>query len=79
MTAGQARETRAHGQPDRRFLRRLARERRNRNGAASHLARYWTPKMIREIIAFAERAIRASNPRLVSGAIEALKQRALGR
>jgi formate dehydrogenase subunit delta len=42
-------------------------------GAASHLRLYWTPKMIREIIAFADEGHPGLNA-VVSRAIELLKQ-----
>jgi formate dehydrogenase subunit delta len=42
-------------------------------GAASHLRLYWTPKMIREIIAFADEGHPGLNA-VASRAIESLKQ-----
>ncbi len=41
-------------------------------GAARHLKRYWTPKMIREIVAFAEAGNAGLNP-TAARAVEALK------
>ena len=42
-------------------------------GAASHLRLYWTPKMIREIIAFADQGHPGLNA-IASRAVESLKQ-----
>ena len=42
-------------------------------GAASHLRMYWTPKMRREIIAFADQGHAGLNP-TAARAVEALKQ-----
>jgi formate dehydrogenase subunit delta len=42
-------------------------------GAASHLRLYWTPKMIREIIAFADQGHPGLNP-IAARAIGSLKQ-----
>jgi formate dehydrogenase subunit delta len=42
-------------------------------GAASHLRLYWTPKMIREIIAFADQGHTGLNA-IASRAVESLKQ-----
>ncbi len=42
-------------------------------GVATHLSRYWTPKMIREIVAFADHGGAGLNP-IVARAVEALKQ-----
>ena len=44
-------------------------------GAASHLSLYWTPKMIREIIAFADQGHLGLNP-IAARAVESLKQKA---
>ena len=44
------------------FLRRHARKRGRPSGAATHLRRYWTPKMIRELVAFAEAGRAGLNP-----------------
>ena len=44
-------------------------------GAASHLTLYWTPKMIREIIAFADQGRPGLNA-IAAGAVESLKQKA---
>ena len=43
-------------------------------GAVRHLTRYWTPKMIREIVAFAEAGRAGLNP-TAARAVEALKTR----
>ena len=48
-------------------------ERQATEGAASHLRLYWTPKMIREIIAFADQGHPGLNP-IAARAIESLKQ-----
>jgi formate dehydrogenase subunit delta len=40
---------------------------------ATHLRRYWTPKMIREIVAFADHGGAGLNP-IAARAVEALKQ-----
>ncbi len=45
------------------------------NGAATHLRRYWTPKMIRELVAFAEAGRSGLNP-TAAHAVEALKSAA---
>jgi hypothetical protein len=50
-------------------------ERQAIDGAASHLSLYWTPKMIREIIAFADQGHPGLNA-IAARAIETLKQRA---
>ena len=42
-------------------------------GAASHLSLYWTPKMIREIIAFADEGHSGLNA-VAARAIDSLKQ-----
>jgi len=42
-------------------------------GVAVHLSRYWTPKMIREIVAFADHGGAALNP-IAARAVKALKQ-----
>ena len=44
-------------------------------GVASHLTLYWTPKMIREIIAFADEGHAGLKP-IAARAVESLKQRA---
>ncbi|HEY1451848.1 MAG TPA: formate dehydrogenase subunit delta [Roseiarcus sp.] len=44
-------------------------------GAASHLSLYWTPKMIREIIGFADQGHPGLNA-IAARAVESLKQRA---
>jgi formate dehydrogenase subunit delta len=44
-------------------------------GAASHLRLYWTPKMIRELVAFAEAGSTGLNP-TAAHAVEALKRAA---
>jgi formate dehydrogenase subunit delta len=44
-------------------------------GAVSHLRHYWTPKMIRELIAFAEEGRSGLNP-TAAHAVEALKRAA---
>ena len=48
-------------------------EREATDGAASHLRLYWTPKMIREIIAFADQGHAGLNA-IASRAVESLKQ-----
>jgi formate dehydrogenase subunit delta len=50
-------------------------EREATEGAASHLTLYWTPKMIREIIAFADQGRPGLNV-IAARAVESLKQRA---
>ena len=50
-------------------------EREATAGTASHLSLYWTPKMIREIIAFADEGHPGLNP-IAARAVESLKQRA---
>ena len=50
-------------------------EREATEGAASHLRLYWTPKMIREIIAFADQGYPGLNP-VAARAVESLKQSA---
>jgi hypothetical protein len=50
-------------------------EREGTEGAASHLRLYWTPKMIRAIITFADEGHPGLNA-VVSRAIESLKQSA---
>jgi formate dehydrogenase subunit delta len=47
-------------------------ERQATEGAASHLRMYWTPKMIGEIIAFADQGHPGLNP-VASRAVESLK------
>ncbi len=42
-------------------------------GVAAHLSRYWTPKMIREIVAFADHGGAGLNP-IAARTVEALKQ-----
>jgi formate dehydrogenase subunit delta len=44
-------------------------------GAATHLTLYWTPKMIREIIAFADQGHPGLNE-IAARAVESLKQKA---
>ena len=44
-------------------------------GVASHLTLYWTPKMIREIIAFADEGHAGLKP-IAARAVESLKQKA---
>ena len=44
-------------------------------GVATHLRRYWTPKMIRELVAFAEEGEAGLNP-TAARAIEVLKKAA---
>ena len=44
-------------------------------GVASHLSLYWTPKMIREIIAFADEGHAGLKP-IAARAVESLKQKA---
>jgi hypothetical protein len=48
-------------------------EREATEGAASHLRLYWTPKMIREIIAFADEGHSGLNA-IAARAIDSLKQ-----
>jgi formate dehydrogenase subunit delta len=50
-------------------------EREAAEGAASHLSLYWTPKMIREIIAFADQGHPGLNL-IAARAVDSLKQRA---
>ena len=50
-------------------------EREATEGAASHLRLYWTPKMIREIIAFSDQGHPGLNA-IASRAVESLKQKA---
>ena len=50
-------------------------EREATEGAASHLQTYWTPKMIREIIAFADQGPSGLNA-VAARAVESLKQSA---
>ena len=50
-------------------------EREATAGAASHLTLYWTPKMIREIIAFADQGHPGLNA-IAARAVESLKQKA---
>ena len=45
------------------------------DGAARHLKRYWTPKMIGELVAFAESGHAGLNP-TAARAVEALKSAA---
>ena len=45
--------------------------------AATHLRLYWTPKMIREIIAFADIEPASLNP-IAAGAVAALKTESVG-
>ena len=42
-------------------------------GVAAHLSRFWTPKMIREIVAFVDHGGAGLNP-IAARAVEALKQ-----
>ncbi len=44
-----------------------------KEGIATHLRRYWTPKMIRELVAFADHGGAGLNP-IAARAVEALKQ-----
>ena len=44
-------------------------------GVATHLRRFWTPKMIRELVAFADAGGASLNP-TAAHALEALKQSA---
>ena len=44
-------------------------------GAASHLRMYWTPKMIREIIAFVDQGHSGLNP-VAARAVQSLKETA---
>ncbi len=50
-------------------------EREATAGAALHLTLYWTPKMIREIIAFADQGHPGLNA-IAARAVESLKQKA---
>ncbi|HEY1862458.1 MAG TPA: formate dehydrogenase subunit delta [Roseiarcus sp.] len=50
-------------------------EREATEGAASHLRLYWTPKMIREIIAFADQSHPGLNA-VASRAVQSLKETA---
>jgi formate dehydrogenase subunit delta len=50
-------------------------ERAAAEGAATHLSLYWTPKMIREIIAFADQGHPGLNA-IAARAVESLKQKA---
>jgi formate dehydrogenase subunit delta len=50
-------------------------EREATENTASHLSLYWTPKMIREIIAFADQGHTGLNA-IAAGAVELLKQKA---
>ena len=50
-------------------------EREATESAASHLRLYWTPKMIREIIAFADQGHSGLNA-IAARAVESLKQKA---
>ena len=50
-------------------------EREAAEGAAAHLSLYWTPKMIREIIAFADQGHPGLNA-IAARAVESLKQKA---
>ncbi len=42
-------------------------------GAASHLRAYWTPKMLRELVAFADAGAAGLNP-IAARAIEAIRR-----
>jgi formate dehydrogenase subunit delta len=46
-------------------------------GAATHLRLYWTPKMIREIIDFADSHTAGLDP-IAAGAVAALKNESVG-
>ena len=46
-------------------------------GAASHLTRFWTPKMIRELIGFVEEGHAGLNP-TAAHAVETLRARRAG-
>lgn len=50
-------------------------EREATEGAATHLRMYWTPKMIREIIAFADQGHAGLNP-VAARAVQSLKETA---
>ena len=50
-------------------------EREATEGAATHLRMYWTPKMIREIIAFADQGHPGLNP-VAARAVQSLKETA---
>jgi formate dehydrogenase subunit delta len=50
-------------------------EREATEGAASHLRMYWTPKMIREIIAFADQGHPGLNA-IAARAVQSLKETA---
>ena len=50
-------------------------EREATEGAASHLRMYWTPKMIREIIAFVDQGHPGLNP-VAARAVQSLKETA---
>jgi formate dehydrogenase subunit delta len=50
-------------------------EREAAEAAATHLSLYWTPKMIREIIAFADQGHPGLNA-IAARAVESLKQKA---
>ena len=50
-------------------------EREATEGAAAHLSLYWTPKMIREIIAFADQGHSGLNA-TAARAVQSLKQKA---
>ena len=52
-------------------------EREAAAGAATHLKLYWTPKMIREIVAFADLGGAGLNA-IAAGAVAALKERGAG-
>ena len=52
-------------------------EREATAGAATHLKLYWTPKMIREIIAYADSG-RAGLNAIATGAVSALKRDGAG-
>jgi formate dehydrogenase subunit delta len=53
-------------------------EREATAGAANHLKLYWTPKMIREIVAFADSGGAGLNP-IAARAVAALKKDGAGR
>jgi formate dehydrogenase subunit delta len=48
-------------------------EREATEGVATHLRRFWTPKMIRELVGFADHGGRGLNATAAS-AVEALRQ-----
>jgi formate dehydrogenase subunit delta len=48
-------------------------EQEAKDGVATHLSRYWTPKMIREIVAYADHGGAALKP-IAARALDALRQ-----